>query len=684
MQASNAHRRPRKRVRKTKDSTSESVQTAHIFTLPVELIAEILLYTNSPKDVLAVARCSKFLCNTLLRQESGFIWRSVRQNCLPGPLPDPQAINLTESAFAALVFDNGKCAECNRATSNMYSSWSLRIRFCSRSECRDSWTKAHIGRITNFDTQTRAVRKALAWIPLAESPACFRAQENATRTWPEADKMYVHSTMDAALAEYATAASNIVDARHAQDITRSPLKMSFYVTLYHWRYKRLGLERSVRATNDIFGKELAEKEGYVFLELLNGSATYQTLHSNRNKNLELITRVDYDVVAAQIEAEMISIHDRRERRAAEATIRANRAQVEQHYQRLVSTSRLQVPSAPLPSLSQFRAMPILDLIQSPAASAAANKKTKQSPGVAQELKSESLVNQLLTSELTRWRKGAEVALGATLGFPDWKTARNNKLHPVARLTARWNCSKCGKGGRTYKWDECLDYQGVCKHECTKSKKGGSLSWNADQFVKDDKAVNAMTKLVKLCGIDAEDPNSFTAMDNIGARILCLSCPMAIVMRPANVPGHSHRHEDMNMSLLSQSEANALVVAPVEKGLAMKLMGHDDFKVKQAQKTWVFGCRHCQQVHPPPVEEKAPTPEPTVTEPAPAANPAADDVPMPAGEGAPEPKPEPEKREKNPKKKPKKFAFIGLYSHLKEKHSIPIPHDEDFYRILETA
>ncbi|KAJ7033751.1 hypothetical protein C8F04DRAFT_1002688 [Mycena alexandri] len=689
MDANNAHRRPRKRSRKTKATTTQSALagSAHIFKLPLELIAEILQYTNSPKDVLAMCRCSKSLCSTLLKAESGFIWRSVRQNCLPGPLPDPQALNLTESAFAALVFDGGHCIMCERATQNMYSSWSLRIRFCSRPECRDSWTNTHVGRITNFNILSSHDRKALAWIPLAESPACFTSKENPTRTWPEADKMYLKSTMEAALAEYATSPSNVVDTRHALDIARSPLKMSFYVTLYHWRHKRGGLERQIKAENETFGKALAEKEGYIYLELLNGSGTYQALHANRNKNLELITRLDYDVVSAQIEAEMISIRDRRERRSDEATIRANRAQVEQHYQRLLSTSRSQVPSAPLPSLSQFRAMPILDLLQRPAA---ASKMTKKSPGVAHELKSETLVNQLLTSELARWRKGAEVALGATLGLPEWKTARNNKLHPVARLTARWNCGKCGKVGRAYKLDECLDYQGVCKHECTKSKKQSS-SWKAEQFVKDDKAVNAMIKLVKLCGIDAEDPGSFAALENIGAqaRILCLSCPAAIVMRPSNVPGHSHRHEDMDMSLLSQSDATALVVAPVDKDLAMKLMGHDDFKVKEAQKTWMYGCRHCQQLHPPPVEEKASAsasaPEPTVTEAAPTATaPAAPDAPMaeaqPEGEGTAES----EKKEKNPKKQPKKFVFDGLRSHLKEKHSIPLPHDEDFYRILEDA
>ncbi|KAJ6588847.1 hypothetical protein B0H19DRAFT_1101444 [Mycena capillaripes] len=677
------HRRPRKRNRKSNKSNSEStLPSAHIFSLPFELIAEILVYTASPKDVLTLARCSKSLCNTLLREESGFIWRSVRSNCLPGPLPDPQAINLSESAFAALVFDGGNCTGCGKATPNMFSSWSLRLRFCSRPECRETWARNHTKRITNYDTLTRHIRKALLWIPLAESPACFSSRDNPLQTWPEANKIYITATMDAALAEYASANSDVVDKRHALDITRSPLKMSFYVTLYNWKHKRRELERQVKAQNEIFGRELAEKEGYVYLDLLNGSATYQNLYSRRTRNLEFITRLDYDVVAAKIEAEMISMQDKHVRRTAEATIRTNRAQVEQHYQRLASTSRSKVPAVPLPSLSEFRAMPILDLLQSPSASAPSTtmdgKSKKGGPGVTRELKKESLVNQLLNSELTWWRKDAEKALGATLGLSEWRTAKNNKLHPVARLTARWNCGKCGKVARSYKWDECLDYEGVCKHECRKDKKSskGSL-WKAEQFVKDDKAINAMTKLVKLCGIDAEDPGSFKALDAIGAQIRCLSCSAAIVMRPVNVPGHSHRHEEMNMSLLTHAEADALVVAPIEKGLAMKLMGYDDFKVKHAQKTWKYGCRHCEQ-HVVTIEEKAPEAVAPIAEQA--SEPEGADNEM-VGEQI-ESTTEPVKNQKNQKKPPKRFEFNGLRSHLKEKHSIPLPHDEDFYHVFD--
>ncbi|KAF7344587.1 hypothetical protein MSAN_01940800 [Mycena sanguinolenta] len=582
-------------------------------------------------------------------------------------------------------------------TYNMYSSWSLRVRFCSQPECRERWGRQNTTAITNFDTLTRHVRKALTWIPLAESPACFYPREDPAKTWPEASKVYLTSTMDAALAEYAADSSSVVDQRHATDIDRSPQKMSFYVALYNWKYKRQALERQVKVGNKAFGTELAEKEGmslsfflwviflticlgYDYSQLLNGSATYQKLHAYRTKNLELITRQDYDLVADKIEAEMIATQDRHGRRTNEATLRANRAQVEQHYQRLVSASRSKVPADPLPSLAAFRTMPVLDLLQSPSGVAWAQNVQTKVPGVAHELQHGTLVKQILSSELTRWRKTAEDELGVTLGIPEWRTARSNKLHPVARLTARWSCGKCGNLPGQYKWDGCLDYLGVCKHECSKSKKKES-NWKAENFVKDDKAINAMTQLVSLCGIDAKDPDSFKTLQAIGPRILCLSCPAAIVMSPSSVPGHSHRHEEMEMSLLTSAEAQALVVSPIEDGLTKKIMGPNDVTVKQAQKTWKFGCRHCEQQHvPPPAEEKkAPEPqganEKIVKEQAQEGDTTAEEQPESG-------KTEPVQKKENPKKQPKRFEFNGLRSHLKEKHSVALPHDEDFYHVPE--
>lgn len=79
----------------------------HLSRLPVELLAEILLYMPSTKSLLAVARCSRYLCATLVSSSSAFIWRNVRMSCNP-PIPNPTP-NFGEPAYASFIFDDGEC-----------------------------------------------------------------------------------------------------------------------------------------------------------------------------------------------------------------------------------------------------------------------------------------------------------------------------------------------------------------------------------------------------------------------------------------------------------------------------------------------------------------------------------------------------------------------------------------------
>lgn len=66
----------------------------------------ILKHTSSPKDVLAVARCNKYYCATLVENtDSMRIWREVRRNA---SIPDPTP-NFTEASYAAFLFDGGEC-----------------------------------------------------------------------------------------------------------------------------------------------------------------------------------------------------------------------------------------------------------------------------------------------------------------------------------------------------------------------------------------------------------------------------------------------------------------------------------------------------------------------------------------------------------------------------------------------
>lgn len=55
-----------------------------------------------------MARTSKHFCSILANNPgSDFIWKRSRRDYTP-PIPDP-APNLTESSYAALIFDTGVC-----------------------------------------------------------------------------------------------------------------------------------------------------------------------------------------------------------------------------------------------------------------------------------------------------------------------------------------------------------------------------------------------------------------------------------------------------------------------------------------------------------------------------------------------------------------------------------------------
>lgn len=86
----------------------ELTSLSRLELIPLEILAEVLSYVNSPKGILSVARCSKHLCATLLNPSNVMIWRHARNHCVVPDLPPPPP-GWSESAYAAFVFDEGHC-----------------------------------------------------------------------------------------------------------------------------------------------------------------------------------------------------------------------------------------------------------------------------------------------------------------------------------------------------------------------------------------------------------------------------------------------------------------------------------------------------------------------------------------------------------------------------------------------
>lgn len=112
-----------KAIRKSSNTDQVQLQVppkCYLDRLPLEILAEVLLNTASPRDILAVARCSKFLCVTLVNNPATvYIWKLLRQKFHSIPDPTP---NWTESSYAVFLFDDSNCEVrfrllCSRFTS---------------------------------------------------------------------------------------------------------------------------------------------------------------------------------------------------------------------------------------------------------------------------------------------------------------------------------------------------------------------------------------------------------------------------------------------------------------------------------------------------------------------------------------------------------------------------------------
>ncbi|KAK0482196.1 hypothetical protein IW261DRAFT_1333218 [Armillaria novae-zelandiae] len=544
-----------------------------ITRLPFELIAEVLLYTQSPKDVLALARCNKFFCATLISKSSDYIWRYTRNNCRPAPLPEPLQ-NFTEASYAAFVFDEGKCEECGKVSKLMYDSFALRIRTCGQVRCLLIRIKAPPS-LSILHLLIRAMSspflsfimctypyQLLSYPYMATRVVCpFTSQLSFLNSWP------LRARLSKTLSR---------QGRRATTAKRITLMMPAFLELFKWKEKYDKARATNKALNDEFAKTLAAKVGYNYWDLMQ-APSYARLHRGKNTTLEKVNGSDYKTIHEAVEAEILKMTEARKRSKHEADYKQSRDLIEKHYERL----RCKKVEVPLPPLASFRKFRIIHTIQT----------TPPSPefDVAKQLQT-TLVATLLKSELSAWRSQAKVALATTLGFVNWKSASSKRLHPVDRINARFRCKKCAHIENKYKEDGCFDFFGVCSHQCSK-KLRGKQEWDVTRFVKDDKACAAITKLADIASLNTESQESITAFEGLDARVLCNTCPAAIVLQPSAVAGHSHRHEDMQMSLLLDS---APLKHPLTKGLALRLMGPED-RAKVLRENKIYGCRHCLQV-----------------------------------------------------------------------------------------
>ncbi|KAF8438057.1 hypothetical protein L210DRAFT_3761635 [Boletus edulis BED1] len=687
----------RRRTLNHKATSSTTTARVSLTSLPIEILAEILLYTCSPPTVLAVSRTCSFLYRSLaLNPNASFIWRGVRKTCSPVPLPEPgDGWKMSEADYAALVFGGGVCEVCHKATRAMYASFSARIRLCGNWHCR---AKLLDESLTNVTSETHGWLRQSFWVPPVESTRCFYPSRLGALIWPRGELLLRKSDWEAFQRDAKAYEQALAECEQAVALTGLPLPagqedeqgerivkrcraakerlpqvMEFSVRLVQWKWDYDQEFKIVKKHNRTWTKNLAESEGWNLEDLVE-SQTYESLQRRKTFLLEKIEEKDVSPIRTVIESELLALQARHKRQEAEASYRGKLTEVKKIYERMrcgtleVAHTGSSGSSDPLilPPLSVFCTLPSVRALKG---SPDPNVLPPSSTSDTNDINS-NLAISLVKADIHTWLTPVQKHLMALLGYPNgWQSASTRTLHPLKRVTARFFCRRCGEGkvGRAYQREQCLDFKGVCSHVCMTAprksvedgngqEKGGSkgkmLDWKVDMFEKNEKVIRVIKTILNHIGMSEDTATVSAVMKATGGSIQCMSCKGWII-------GHARRHESMEIRVLPASAATldevwrmmlrrqpfADMYRPLissrpafERGNCELLLG-PSYQGRSLCKKVNYGCKHCL------VEE---------------------DDGM-AGIEKPE-----------SIKEARLMDFNGLRSHVKGKHGIQEIRDEDFF------
>ncbi|KAF9533430.1 hypothetical protein CPB83DRAFT_845249 [Crepidotus variabilis] len=703
-------------------------KTPPFCSLPLELLAEILIYTGSPQHVLAVARSCKFLCDTLLGTNAQFIWRAARKSSAcafekeipetpqlgwmvnaggmvvqvtqptPAPdggprkefvhLPDPHRC-FTEASFAAFVFDAGKCDVCGKMTSVPYQSFALRIRRCKDFACQKQ--PKGLTRLNPLDDTHDLLKTFLA---VNECYLIPSGHFSTSEYWPNnifGGNLYAKTEEVIVTLQEVSLRRDDREFKRQCDLRgmRQQEWMKFCVKVARWKFDYNEQRKKIEQENVKMAKNTASKFGWDYTDFLTATL-FGPFHRLKNKCLELVDETDIIMKMEDIEQSLLKLEEKRGRSHAETSLMENRKDVETLYNRL----RSQKDHKFFPSLPTFRQLPVIALLQS-----GEHDGPRGKTPVANTLQNNPMMKDFLNKQLAQWVAKAKQDLGVTLGFPsNWKSANKNILHPVERMTARFLCTKCDRVDAKYKGDGCLDFAGACKHVCfigstRKQRTDKKAAWDPKIFMKDTKAINALKKCIEATDFK-EDRESAHHILKIGFAAVCTSCEPPMVVDSRSIVGHSHRHDDMQLlfKLRVKQVEEYLGGLPYEHGLVEKFVYSNNTQAASTRREIAkknYGCRHCLRIKQVEAavsatnaaamiagESTDTTAEPQAVSPA---------EPQAASEGTGQIQLSTvvhrlhEVQISGPREKPPAlFIFNGLRSHLKAKHGIEDIRDEDLF------
>ncbi|RDX44438.1 hypothetical protein OH76DRAFT_1421421 [Lentinus brumalis] len=553
------------------DGAAAPLHKCYMTLLPLELLAEVLSYLPSPRDILAIARTSKHFCAVLANNKAtDFIWRQARARCQPQPIPDPTP-DFTEASYAAFLFDSKTCEVCQKRTKEMYHSFALRasevlgeLAMWNIMSLQDLRSATALHRVT--PQEEVEYPEFVHWLPQLERRNVYDMGVKVREDdWLQAVDEYkkVHHLGEEAVAAYVKEKQALADLM--------PAKRDLCIQLIRWGRSYEARRKEVLRLNHAKATSLAQLQGWQPRDLLQ-APSYRLLHHSRNRSLEPVTDEDIYAIRGLLDAEIAAHRERKLHREQEKAQQIRLKQVRSEWDHMHTR---ELPAHVLPNLQEFRKLSVVKIYE--AGPSGSEQHTLRDP----------FVSSVLAENLEQWREAARAGLAAVLGFPGWKNLSRRRLHPVDRLTARFRCTRCdaaaSSGSKKVPEDGGMDFARACEHVCTHlpKKRRNKEKWSADRFVPDQ-------RVLSLCGTTPEDVDSIRIADELGDRVQCQSCPCIMDVR--SVDRHCKRHVDCSFTL-----ANGPVEPPIEHGLAKKLLKVSrDTTPERDQK--VFVCRHCTKPH----------------------------------------------------------------------------------------
>ncbi|KAL5495188.1 hypothetical protein ACEPAI_650 [Sanghuangporus weigelae] len=674
-------RKKRKVQHNATDADMPPLQRDLISILPWELIAEILSMTT-PEEVLALARCSRHFCDSLvINPRSKCIWESARKYCRP-EIPDPTP-NFTEPAYAAYIFDGGPCEQCGKYVDAFYKSFSLRLRVCN-DKCYEEWKEEKAFRFPDAPSKEEFVVKD--WVVGLEGELSFAFNIQVVLTTYDHDQtnyfilnivkaptypvtvtvltepigdLFRKTDFLEALSEsrkFVGQGKSRINRKHHYCMLREKYvykQRAILVlsrALLDWTQQRAELTLEIKKWNLGVLEELALLEGWELDDVLN-TPTCNEFYKWHNRALEHVQLRNFNVIKSDVEAEIMKQAKKRVRSKEEQAYSKRRELMAQEYYRRKSIGSSLSKPVILPNLNVFRQQSMIKLLQ--------NRRGSDPDNLAPSLQHPS-TRRMIDDDLSFWRSKADFEFKKILGADDFFQISKKKLDPLDRLTARFICTRCMDHTSDESKVPPLDFREACAHQCkhlTKKQKART-TWSPKQFIPDQKAICATRKLLALLNVSEDLRESLQKTDANHNRILCRDCDGKTVMNFQAMQRHSHRHENMDMEFLTPQQVKRLPFQPIQWGLCAELTSMAKSAPRKAELK-IYGCRHCLQQDDPEQE------------------PAEDKMNLDERNSR-------TKKSDKGDKHQRLMSFHGMRCHVLQSHGISHLSDEDIFRVDSKA